>query len=289
MGAIQPLPLIKSIDKRWVQLGKALFHSPLLSKDNSISCASCHQTKAGGDDGFPLSIGIKNRTGNRNSPSILNASLNFRQFWDGRSVSIQDQMIGPIHNPIEMGSNFDEIISKLRSDKTFNQAFNTLDINGVTKENIILAIATFEESLITHNSPIDNYLLGDNNALTPQQKQGLEKFQKFGCITCHQGRNIGGNLFQKIGRIDKVPKELLADKGRYTITNDINDLHVYKVPSLRNVSLTAPYFHNGSVRTLPEAVNLMAKMQLGLNLSLQDTEDIVALLGAFTGQVQDIQ
>lgn len=288
-GPIQPLPLIKSIDKNWVQLGNALFHSPLLSEDNTISCASCHLINKGGDDGFSVSVGIKSRIGKRNSPSVLNASLNFRQFWDGRNVTLNEQLVGPIHNPAEMGSNFTQIIKKLKADPTFNKAFNKLDINGVTKENIILAIATFEESLITNNSPIDLFLLGDGNALTKQQKLGLDKFQRFGCITCHQGRNIGGNLFQKIGRIDKVPPQLLEDKGRYNVTNDINDLHVYKVPSLRNVALTAPYFHDGSIETLPEAVKLMAQMQLGLELSVQDVEDIVALLNAFTGSVQDIK
>jgi len=287
-GALQPLPLISEISTDWALLGKALFNSPLLSADNTISCASCHNINQGGDDGFSVSIGVNNKAGTRNSPSILNSSLNFRQFWDGRSRSNSEQVIQPIHNPVEMGSNFEQIISKLKADTTFNQIFNRLDDDGVTENNIIKAIVTYEESLITYNSAIDNYLLGHEGALTEQQKIGLTKFKKFGCITCHQGRNIGGNLYQKVGRINEVPEQLLSDKGRYNITGLESDLHVFKVPSLRNVALTAPYFHNGSIETLPEAVQLMGETQLGIKLSDSDIQDIVALLHSFTGEVTGV-
>lgn len=287
-GALQPLPLISEISTDWALLGEALFNSPLLSADNTISCASCHNVHEGGDDGFAVSIGIHNKAGSRNSPSILNSSLNFKQFWDGRSRSNSEQVREPIHNPVEMGSNFEQIISKLKGDATFNQIFNRLEEDGVTENNIIKAIVTYEESLITHNSAIDNYLLGDEGALTEQQKQGLTKFKSFGCITCHQGRNIGGNLYQKIGRINDVPEHLLNDKGRYNITGLESDLHVFKVPSLRNVALTAPYFHNGSIETLSEAVKLMGETQLGIKLSDSDIEDIVALLYSFSGEVTEL-
>jgi cytochrome c peroxidase len=288
-GPIQPLPKIAYINKDWVILGKALFHSPLLSRDNSIACINCHDINNGGDDGFPISFGINNRKGFRNTPSILNSSLNFRQFWDGRNVSLVEQVHGPIHNPTEMDTNFTEIINKLKKETMFVDAFEKLDDEGITEKNIIQAIVIYEESLLSPNAAIDRYLLGDKLALTLQQKKGLMKFEQFGCVTCHQGRNIGGNIYQKLGRINEAPKHLLKDTGRYQVTNDLSDLHVFKVPSLRNVALTAPYFHNGSVGNLSDAVKLMAKLQLGLIISQEDTDDIVALLHAFTGDVNNIK
>jgi len=289
-GAIQPLPTISYIDTDWLMLGEALFNSTLLSADNTVSCASCHQVNSGGDDGFPLSMGVYNQIGTRNSPTVLNASLNFRQFWDGRSHSIIDQVKLPIHNPVEMGSNFSEVILKLKNTDVFNRMFNKLDKDGVTERNIIKALVTYEESLITHGAAIDRYLLGQKDALTAQQKRGLNKFKELGCVTCHQGQNIGGNLYQKLGRLDKAPEHLLQDKGRYNVTALERDMHVFKVPSLRNIALTAPYFHDGSIATLPEAVKLMGQMQLGVVLADQDIDDIVALLNAFTGhvKVQDV-
>jgi cytochrome c peroxidase len=286
-GALQPLPLITEINQDWVRLGEALFNSTLLSSDNMVSCASCHIVSGGGDDGFPVSVGINSLTGTRNSPTVLNSALNFRQFWDGRNLSLSEQVSGPIHNPVEMGSNFPEIIKKLDSTPTFKKAFQQLDSNGITESSIVKALTTYEESLITHNSAIDRYLLGDDYALSPQQKRGLYKFTQYGCITCHQGRNIGGNLFQKLGRIDDVPPHLLQDKGRFNVTKLDKDLHVFKVPSLRNVALTAPYFHDGSIATLEESVQLMGKMQLGITLSDNDVKDIVALLNSFTGEVAE--
>ncbi len=286
-GPIQPIPNIASIDKDWVQLGKALFNSKLLSRDNSISCASCHSLGLGGDDGFPVSVGFRGQLGTRNSPTVLNAVFNFRQFWDGRSADLADQVVGPIHNPVEMSSNWPEIISKLSQIPEFVSAFRSVGEASITSEAIIRAIVTFEESLITPNSPIDRYLLGEVNALTEQQKRGFDKFIGFGCVSCHQGRNIGGNLYQRIGRVDKVPAILLEDKGRYGVTQNSFDKHVFKVPTLRNVAETAPYFHNGAVSTLEEAVEIMAIGQLGLALSENDVKDIVALLHAFTGELSE--
>lgn len=286
-GPIQPLPKILSIDQDWVNLGKALFHSPLLSADNSISCATCHNISEGGDDGFPVSIGINGGVGKRNSPTVLNAAFNFRQFWDGRSADLTEQAVGPIHNPIEMGSNFQDIINKLNQVPEFVQSFRALNPDGITAEAIVKAIVTFEESLVTSGAAIDRYLLGDKNALSLQQQRGLEKFKSFGCISCHQGKNIGGNLYQRIGRLDTVPEKLLADTGRFDLTQHEYDRYVFKVPSLRNITKTAPYFHNGSVSTLQEAVKIMAKGQLGIELSTQDVSDLLALFEAFEGQLPD--
>ena len=286
-GALQPLPLITYINNDWMRLGEALFNSTLLSSDNMVSCASCHLVSAGGEDGFPVSVGVNSKIGTRNSPTVLNAALNFKQFWDGRALSLSEQMLGPIHNPVEMNSNFPQIIKKLKNTPTFSNAFQRLASDGVTEKNIIKAIATYQESLITPGSALDRYLLGDNSALNKEQKIGLQKFTEYGCITCHQGRNVGGNLFQKLGRLDDVPAHLLKDKGRFDVTKLEEDMHVFKVPSLRNVALTAPYFHDGSISSLHEAVKLMAKMQLGMSLSDDDVNDIVAFLNSLTGKVEE--
>jgi cytochrome c peroxidase len=288
-GPIQPIPKKLIIDKDWLVLGKALFHSPLLSKDNTISCASCHMIDFGGDDGFPVSTGINNSQGERNSPTVLNATFNFRQFWDGRASSLAEQAIGPIHNPVEMGSSWGEIIPKLSQDSYFNQAFIKLTAEGVTPDNIIKAITIYEESLITPNSPIDNYLLGDKEALTAQQVRGLTLFINYGCSTCHQGRNIGGNIYQKLGRINNIPHILTLDKGRFTVTNEIADEYIFKVPTLRNIAETAPYFHNGSINNLPDAVRIMARSQLGRELKNDEVEDIVALLHSFSAKVLEVK
>ena len=288
-GPIQPIPKKFTIDKSWVVLGKALFHSPLLSKDNTISCASCHMINSGGDDGFPVSTGVNNTQGERNSPTVLNAVFNFRQFWDGRVSSLSQQAEGLVHNPIEMASSWDEVIKKLSNDEYFNTTFNELSADGITAANIVKAIATYEESLITPNSPIDNYLLGNKNALSAQQVRGLNLFIDYGCATCHQGRNIGGNIYQKLGRINDIPEVLTLDKGRFLVTNDIDDEYLFKVPSLRNIAETAPYFHNGAINNLPDAVRIMASSQLGRELSLDEVEDIVALLHSFSAKIIEVQ
>lgn len=282
-GPIQPIPHIKVIDEQWVGLGKELFLSPLLSKDNSISCASCHDLNNGGDDGKSVSTGVGGAPGSRNSPSVFNAVFNFRQFWDGRSHDLRNQVSGPIHNPVEMQSSWAEIALKLQNNEYFRAKFLSVSDDGVTQTNIIKAITIFEESLITPNAAIDLYILGNKKALSNSQRRGLEKFINYGCVTCHQGRNIGGNLYQKIGRIDSVPKHLLEDEGRYIITENPYDKHVFKVPSLRNIALTAPYFHDGSIDNLEQAIRIMAKGQLGLDLNDTDVSDIHNLLQAFTG------
>lgn len=282
---LQPIPSIKYIDKRWVSLGKALFHSPLLSKDNTVSCASCHMVDYGGDDGFSVSSGVGSKVGIRNSPTVLNSAFNFRQFWDGRSITLEEQIDGPIHNPVEMGTNWADIIEKLSRDEMFQYAFEELAITAIKPEHVKKAIVLYEKSLITPNSPIDRYLLGDQSALSTQQVRGLSKFVDFGCITCHQGKNIGGNVFQKLGRIKHMPKNLSLDYGRYLVTHNEADKHVFKVPSLRNVMHTAPYFHDGSVETIEEAISIMAETQLGRKISQQDIEDIKALLESFSGQL----
>lgn len=286
-GPIQPLPHIESIDHDWRLLGQALFHSTLLSRDNTVACSSCHLVSSGGDDGFALSTGVDDKKGTRNSPTVLNAVFNFRQFWDGREPTLAMQVEKPIHNPVEMATNWQEVITKLKNDPYFSTAFTNVSSSGVTEENITKAIVIYEQSLVTPDSPIDKYLLGDKEALTPQQQRGLEKFISFGCTACHQGKNIGGNFYQKLGRINAIPEKLTRDLGKYEFSKEEADKYVFKVPSLRNIADTAPYFHNGSVATLEEAVDIMARTQLGMELSKQDNLDIVALLQSFSAPVQE--
>lgn len=285
---LQPIPTVQNLDLDWVNLGRALFHSPLLSKDNTISCASCHLVHFGGDDSFPVSTGIENKVGTRNSPSVLNAVFNFRQFWDGRSLDLKEQIAGPVHNPVEMGSSWQEIVTKLENSTDFVTMFASVTSDGINEETISNALVAYETSLTTPNAPIDAYIQGDHNALNPQQKRGLQKFTDFGCVACHQGVNIGGNLFQKIGRIGEKPALLADDLGRYEVTGNEYDKYVFKVPSLRNVALTAPYFHNGAVAEFSDPVKIMAKMQLGRDISQSDIDDIVALLQSFTGDTSEL-
>ena len=288
-GAIQPIPRSLTIDKDWMLLGKALFHSTLLSKDNSTSCASCHMVDFGGDDGFPVSLGVGSATGTRNSPTVLNSIFNFRQFWDGRVGTLEEQAPIPIHNQNEMASNWEEIIPKLKNENYFNDTFNELSQFGVTSENIIKAINIYEQSLITPNSPIDRFLLGDETAINQQQKRGLELFLNYGCSTCHQGINIGGNIYQKLGRLDMVPEVLKKDFGRYQVTSLESDKFIFKVPTLRNIADTAPYFHNGGVDNLSDAVQIMARSQLARELTSSEVDDIVALLQSFSSKLIEIE
>ena len=288
-GAIQPIPRSMTIDKNWLFLGKALFHSSLLSSDNTVSCASCHMVDFGGDDGFPVSTGVNNAKGNRNSPTVLNSTFNFRQFWDGRAGTLSEQASGPIHNPVEMASSWAEIIPKLNNDTYFNTAFNKVSSEGVTPENVIRAITIYEESLITPNSAIDRYLLGDDDAISAQQKRGLKLFVDYGCSTCHQGRNIGGNIYQKLGRVNDIPAILSDDRGLFEVTQNEKDKYIFKVPTLRNIAETAPYFHNGSVETLPEAIRIMAKSQLARELSDSEVDDIAELLKSFSSKMIEVE
>lgn len=235
---------------------------------------------------MPLSKGVDNLVGSRNSPTVLNAVFNFRQFWDGREPNLSHQVSGPLHDPAEMATNWPDVIEKLSKNEYFSQAFHDISPSGITEENIIKAIVTYEESLITPGAPIDQFLLGDKNALTPQQISGYNKFLSFGCATCHQGQNIGGNLFQKLGRIASIPEQLALDLGKFTSTGEDEDKYVFKVPSLRNITQTAPYFHNGSIKTLEEAVVIMAESQLGLTPTQEDIADIIALFQAFSAPVQ---
>lgn len=295
--ANEPLRALPSLDElglneQKIKLGQRLFNDKRLSKDNTISCASCHVLDQGGDDGLQHSVGIKGQTGDINAPTIFNSAYNFRLFWDGRANSLEEQVSGPVHHPKEMGSSWAEILGKLEQDDELLKEFTAIFDDSLKAEHIESVIAEFQRSLITP-SRFDRYLKGDKTAITENELLGYSKFKTYGCVACHQGVNVGGNMFQKFGVMGDyfdgadAPNEM--DLGRFNVTGREADKHVFKVPSLRNIALTAPYFHNGTVATLPEAVDVMFKFQLGRPAPVEDKALIVAFLQSLTGETLEKQ
>jgi cytochrome c peroxidase len=285
---IKPLPTDVRLDVRKVALGERLFGDRRLSRDNSMSCASCHNLAKGGVDGLPFSIGIGGAKGPINAPTVFNSSLNFRQFWDGRADSLEQQSASPIHNPKEMGSNWAEVLAKLAKDRALVDQIKQSYPGGLLAKNIQDAISVFERSLTTPNARFDKYLRGDKSSLSGDELHGYQLFKAYGCISCHQGVNVGGNMFQTFGVMGdyfaKRGNVTATDLGRYNVTKNEADRHVFKVPSLRNVALTAPYLHDGSAPTLGDAVDVMFKYQLGRPASTQDKQLIVKFLHTLTGE-----
>lgn len=285
---ISPIPPSVDLDGRKVELGERLFNDPVLSHDDSVSCATCHSLTKGGTDQLTRSIGIGGHSGSINAPTVFNSSYNFKQFWDGRAETLEDQIDGPTQAAQEMGSNWAEIINKLSQSARYVGDFGKIYADGIQRDNVKDAIATFERSLITPNSRFDQYLLGNRDALTTEEKQGYYLFKEYGCASCHQGVNIGGNLFQKFGvmssRSDAGSNATKADLGRFNVTGQEADKFVFKVPSLRNVALTAPYFHDGSVTQLDQAVTIMSVTQLGRPLTVAETAAIVKFLKSLSGE-----
>lgn len=284
---IQPVPYPDGLNSDKVSLGERLFHETRLSGDNSISCASCHVLDSGGVDGLPHSFGVNDIEGDINTPTVFNSGLNYSQFWDGRAATLEEQINGPISNPKEMASNWPEVISRLKADQGYAASFAAIYENGINADNIRDAIATFERSLNAVDSRFDQYLRGDDQAITDDERKGYELFKSYGCVACHQGQNVGGNMFQKLGIMGDYfadrGNETEADLGRFNVTRDKMDRHVFKVPSLRLSVLTAPYLHDGSAETLQAAIEVMAEYQLGRNIPDQDTGLIIKFLHALTG------
>ena len=288
---INPIPhlLVLSADlQRRVDLGRQLFRDTRLSGSEEVSCLSCHVPGVGGHDPRGDSLGLNGVKLGRNTPTVLNATFNVKLFWDGRSPDLLDQVSDPIGNPNEMNGKWPDIIDRLRSDPEMVKQF-AIYPQGITVATISDAIALYERTLVTPDSPFDRYLMGDNTAITEKQKSGYERFVKYGCVSCHQGRNVGGNLFEKIG-IYATKQQLEqfseSDLGRYRVTGDISDTLVFRVPSLRNVALTAPYFRNGSRPTLRDAVSSMGRFQLGKELSDEDVDHLVAFLESLSGDLE---
>jgi cytochrome c peroxidase len=288
---IRPIPLQLNLDAQKVSLGEKLFHEPALSKNNSVACSDCHSLKNGGADGRVRSIGMNKSEGALNAPTVLNSGFNFRQFWDGRASNLEEQIEGPVQAPIEMGSTWEEVLKKLRNSTEYAAEFNRIYGDGIQRENVKDAIAEFERSLFTPNSPIDQYLRGNDHALDEKQKEGYRRFKAYGCVSCHQGINVGGNMYARLGAVEDYfaargdSNVTKADLGRYNVTGLEEDKYVFKVPSLRNVALTAPYFHDGSAPNLRDAVATMARYQLGRELSSEDIDYIVAFLHSLTGEI----
>ncbi len=285
---IQPIPLSIELDFQKVELGEKLFNDQRLSGDNSISCASCHSLKTAGVDGLKVSKGIKDAEGNINSPTVFNSGFNFRQFWDGRAADLESQAEGPVHNPNEMGSNWKEVIQKLNLDDDYKGRFKLVFKSEIKPEHIQSAIAEFERSLFTPNSRFDQFLRGDKNAITEEELEGYQIFKENGCISCHQGMNIGGNMYQLFGVTGDYFKNrgniTEADFGLYNVTKREEDKHRFKVPSLRNIAMTAPYLHDGNAATLDDVVYIMSRYQLGRPFEKREIAKVVKFLNTLTGE-----
>ncbi|GAB6052534.1 cytochrome-c peroxidase [Magnetospira thiophila] len=280
---IQPIRPPQSINLGMVDLGKKLYFDPRLSKSGFISCNSCHNLSMGGTDNLPTSIGDHWQQGPINAPTVLNSSLNLAQFWDGRAADLQAQAGGPIANPGEMGFSHVLAIGVLESIpayvREFKQVFGT---DKISIDQVTLAIAEFEKTLVTPNSRFDQYLLGKKDALTADELAGYQLFEESGCVACHNGEAVGGNSFQKMGVVEPYKTEASAD-GRVAVTGDDADRFNFKVPTLRNVEMTYPYFHDGAANTLPEAVDTMARVQLGKKFTREENAKVVAFLKTLTG------
>jgi cytochrome c peroxidase len=284
---IQPIPLSLNQDRGRAQLGARLFSDTRLSGSGRTSCTSCHDLGRAGADGLQHSLGLNGKMTAVNTPTVLNAALNFRQFWDGRADTLEMQADQVILNPEEMGDNWNDVLRKLSADPSYKASFAAIYKDGITRTNVQNAIATFERTLITPNSRFDRYLRGETDAINAAEKAGYAKFKQYGCVACHQGVNVGGNMFQKFGVMGDYfkgrGKLTPADLGRFQVTGLEADRHVFKVPSLRNVANTAPYFHDGSAATLLDAVDIMFRYQLGRVASGEDKALIVLFLTTLTG------
>jgi cytochrome c peroxidase len=288
VGPITRIEPVTGLDPARVALGEKLFHEPRLSGNGALSCSGCHDLSRAGVDRLPLSFGISGQPTHVNTPTVFNAALNFRQFWDGRAISLEDQVEGPLLGPDEMGSSCPSVLSILQADAAFAQRFKESYRDGVTPANVKNALATFERSLSTPDAPFDRYLAGVTDSVGQEAVHGYELFTSYGCSSCHQGRSVGGNMFQRLGiggdySTDRG-HETEADLGRFNVTHDEADRYVFKVPSLRNVARTAPYFHDGTVTQLDEAVRLMARYQLVRDLDDADVRSLVAFLESLTGE-----
>ena len=281
----QTLPAAGTAAAAQIALGRRLYFEKRLSKNHDISCNSCHKLDRFGVDNEKTSPGHKGQRGDRNSPTVYNARFYVAQFWDGRAADLTEQAKGPILNPIEMAMTSEQQVEKVLASipgyvDLFKRAYPQ-DKKPLSYQNMAAAIAAFEAQLLTP-SRFDKFLEGDRKALTDEEIAGLVRFANLGCTTCHNGPAIGGSSFQRIGQV--IPYEDNEDLGRFEVSQKTPDKQVFKVPSLRNIAKTGPYFHNGRFGTLLEAVNTMAKHQLGKKLSNEDAHEVIAFLHSLTGE-----
>lgn len=285
---ITPVPLTGPADAAKIALGERLFRDVRLSGSNALACTSCHQLDGGGDDGLARSLALDGRSLDFNAPTVFNVALNFRLNWRGNFRTLKAQNEAALLDDALMDANWGELAAKLRADPDYARRFAELYDEPPDRSGVLDALAAFQRSLITPNARFDRYLRGERAAITAEEEQGYQLFKAYGCVACHQGVNVGGNLFQKFGVFSDPfagprPKSR-ADLGRLAITGAEADRHVFRVPSLRNVAVTAPYFHDGSAASLEEAVEVMARSQLGRELAPGDVAPIVAFLGTLTGE-----
>ncbi|WP_297527498.1 cytochrome-c peroxidase [Thiohalobacter sp.] len=287
---IRPLPVeIGDVDPDRVALGERLFNDPRLSRDGRLACATCHHLDRGGDDGLPRGITNSGEPDIVNTPTVFNARYNFRLTWRGKFRTLEAQAEGALRNPRHGATDWPELLPKLRQDPEYRRAFAKAYPQGITRESVLDAIASFERTLVTPNAPFDRWLRGDARAVDAEVLRGYELFRSYGCIACHQGMNVGGNMFQKFGVFREPAHEQDAtpmDEGRFTLTGDEADRGVFRVPSLRNVAVTAPYFHDGEVTALDEAIRVMGEVQLGIEIPPADRRLIKAFLHSLTGEYQ---
>ena len=284
---IAPLPETVEVDAAKVALGRRLYFDTALSGDGTVACVTCHSFDHGGAEPRPTSIGIRGQVGPINSPTVLNAAHNVQQFWDGRAADLVAQAEGPVANPLEMGADWEDVVRRLGEDEGYRTSFAAIYDDGVTKANATDAIAEFERSLNTP-SRFDAYLRGQVDAITEEERAGYATFKEVGCATCHNGINVGGSMFQKMGLVrdyfaDRGTPITDADRGRYNVTRQDSDQHVFKVPTLRNIEHTAPYLHDGSQQTMADVVKVMGRYQLGRDLSEVQTNGIIAFLRSLSG------
>lgn len=281
---IQPVTMPTDLDPALVELGKKLFFDTRLSKSGFISCNSCHNLSMGGSDNLPTSIGHNWQQGPINSPTVLNAVYNSKQFWNGRAEDLQEQAAGPIANPMEMASSHALVADILDTIPGYVAEFEAVfGSPGIDIERMTLAIAEFERTLVTPNSRFDQWLAGNSAALTQEEQEGYELFKNVGCAACHSGPAAGGILFMKMGIAEAYETDNPA-LGRFEVTGNEADRYVFKVPTLRNIELTYPYFHDGAVWSLEEAVGHMARLQFGRELETDQVIRITAFLRTLTGE-----
>jgi cytochrome c peroxidase len=286
---ILPVPPIEAIDPAKIELGRKMFHDPRLSRGERVSCASCHDLDRGGDDGRARSPAADGRPLDFNAATVFNAALNARLNWRGNFRSVEEQNEAVLLDPRLMNTTWPELMAKLRADGDYRAAFEARYGAAPEREHVLDALASFQRSLLTPDARFDRYLRGERDAINADEARGYQLFKAYGCAACHQGVNIGGNLFQKFGIFHDPFAERGAgasDLGRYSITGREDDRYVFRVPSLRNVAVTAPYFHDGSAASLSGAVEIMARAQLGRELPAEHNALIVKFLRTLTGVYQ---
>jgi cytochrome c peroxidase len=286
---ITPVPRAAALDADKVRLGERLFHDVRLSHGDVVACASCHLLAEGGDDNQPRSPGSHGELLNFNSPTVFNAALSFRVNWRGNFPSLEAQNEAVLLDPRLMNTSWEELLPKLRADEAYREAFAAVYGGDPAPAHVLNALVTFQRSLITPDARFDRYLRGEKGAITPEEERGYQLFKDYGCVACHQGVNVGGNLFQRFGIFHDPFAQLpirTADLGRFTITGKADDRFVFRVPSLRNVAVTAPYFHDGRAQTLDQAIREMARSQLGRVLTERETALIAGFLRTLTGEYQ---